>query len=449
MTSQEFNLDGIVGPTHNYAGLSFGNVASEKHQNRSSSPRQAALQGLEKMMFVAQLGIGQYVLPPLLRPNFNFLRNIGFYGTDGEIIDQVHRQNPLLLATVYSASNMWTANAATVSPSADAIDRKLHLSTANLTSKLHRSIEAASTHRLLQFLFADPTHFTVHDPLPGTAAMSDEGAANHTRITDYHGNPGFELFVYGSQCLNRQRIMPTKYPSRQTLESAKAIARRHQLKPDESLFFQQNPEAIDAGVFHNDVICVGNEDVLLCHEKAFLEQPQKLAELQALFQHRYDRPMHIIEFKEQEIKLPTAVSTYLFNSQLLTRPDGKMTLLSPQEVETNQESFACTQRLLESANPVDQVVFMDLRESMKNGGGPACLRLRVVMNESEQNAIHPGCRLTPHLYQQLKEWIQTHYRESLSADDLRDPYLIEETRNTLQKLCGILDLPQEVLMIQD
>ena len=182
MTSQEFNFDGIVGPTHNYAGLSFGNVASEKYQNRFSSPRQAALQGLEKMMFVAQLGIGQYVLPPLLRPNFNFLRKIGFYGTDGEIIDQAHRQNPLLLATVYSASNMWTANAATVSPSADAIDRKLHLSTANLTSKLHRSIEAASTHRLLQCLFADPTHFTVHEPLPGMAAMSDEGGEERKEV---------------------------------------------------------------------------------------------------------------------------------------------------------------------------------------------------------------------------------------------------------------------------
>ena len=397
-------------------------------------------------MLVASWGIGQYVLPPLLRPNLNFLRQIGFYGTDGQVIDQAHRQNPLLLATVYSASNMWTANAATVTPSVDAVDHKLHVTTANLNSNLHRSIEATSTNRVLQFLFSDSSQFDVHDPLPGAAAMSDEGAANHTRITDRHGNPGLELFVYGSQWLNSQAPRPTKYPSRQTLESARAIARRHQLKPDDSLFFQQNPEAIDAGVFHNDVISVGNEDVFLCHEKAFLEQPQKLAELQALFQHRYDRPMHIIEFKEQEIKLPTAVSTYLFNSQLLTRPDGKMTLLSPQEVETNQESFTCTQRLLESANPVDQVVFMDLRESMNNGGGPACLRLRVVMNESEQNAVHSGCRLTPTLYRQLKEWIQTYYRESLSVDDLRDPQLIEETRNTLQQLCGILDLPHSVLI---
>lgn len=445
MTTREFNFDGMVGPTHNYAGLSFGNVASQEHQNLPSSPRQAALQGLDKMKLVADLGIEQCVLPPLLRPDLNFLRQIGFSGTDAQLIDQAHRRNPLLLAAAYSASNMWTANAATVTPSADSDDSRLHLTPANLSSNLHRSIEVASTTRVLKFVFAD-SRFAVHDPLLGTRAMADEGAANHTRIVDQHGNPGLELFIYGSQWLNRKSRRPKKYPARQTLESAKAIARVHGLTDQATMFIQQNPEAIDAGVFHNDVISVGNENVLLCHEKAFVRQPQELDRLEQLFQQRYGQPVQIIEFKQSEINLETAVSSYLFNSQLLTRPNGQMTFLCPDDVKNHPSSLACTQRLIQSDTPIDEVVFLNLRQSMNNGGGPACLRLRIVMNDEEQMAFHQGCRLTDPLYEKLRNWVNDRYRDTLSVDDLRDPKLILETRETIEQLCSILDLPSPLLI---
>ncbi|MEE2825437.1 MAG: N-succinylarginine dihydrolase [Planctomycetota bacterium] len=446
MTAREFNFDGIVGPTHNYAGLSFGNVASEQHQNRVSSPRQAALQGLEKMKRVADRGVEQCVLPPLLRPDLQFLRSLGFTGTNEQLVDQAYRRNPALLAAAYSASNMWTANAATVTPSADSGDGRLHLTPANLSSNLHRSIEPASTTRVLRSLFADTDKFMVHDPLAGTAALSDEGAANHTRLVDQHGNRGLELFVYGCQWLNHESRRPRKYPARQTLESVQAIARHHGLAERDTLFIQQDPSAIDAGVFHNDVISVGNENVLICHEQAFLEQSERLAELKGRYQERYGQPLHVIEFRESDLSLPDAVSSYLFNSQLLTRPDGKMTFLCPEAVRANRSALACTEKLLEAENPVDEILFMNLKQSMNNGGGPACLRLRITMNPQEELAFHQGVRWSETLHEKLRLWINNRYRDRLSSDDLRDPDLITETRETIEQLCDLLDLPRQVLI---
>ena len=194
MAALEFNFDGLIGPTHNYAGLSYGNLASTSHQSQPSNPRAAALQGLNKMKFLADLGIGQCVLPPLRRPRFEFLRNLGFTGTDKQLIDKAYRANPALLASCYSASNMWTANAATVSPSADCQDGKLHLTPANLSSTLHRSIEFPSTTRNLRAIFADQEKFVVHTPLPSQDALSDEGAAKHTRICAEQGEAGIEIF---------------------------------------------------------------------------------------------------------------------------------------------------------------------------------------------------------------------------------------------------------------
>ena len=444
--TREFNFDGIVGPTHNYSGLSYGNVASTKHGSQTSSPRAAALQGLAKMKFVRDLGIGQCVLPPLLRPNLNFLRELGFGGSDAQVIESAFKQDPVLVSASYSASSMWTANAAMVSPAADCENGLLNLTPANLVSNLHRSIEPYSTQKVLKAIFNDGQHFAVHDPVRPTMALADEGAANHTRLAPSHGQPGIEVFVYGQHFLNSSKPRPRKYPARQTLESCQAIARRHGLTPERSVFIQQSPDAIDAGVFHNDVISVGNQNVLLCHESAFVDQPAALDEIRSRFHEACGNDLIVIEFSRDEIGLPDAVSSYLFNSQLLTRPDGKMTLVCPTECESNTSAKSCTERLLSENNPIDQVSFLDLRQSMNNGGGPACLRLRVVMNEAEQSAMHQGVVLTDTLYGELVDWVGQHYRESLANDDLRDPNLIEETRNAATALESILKLPAGTLV---
>ena len=446
MSTSEFNFDGLIGPTHNYAGLSFGNVASETHRNQPSSPRAAALQGLAKMKYVADLGISQCVLPPLRRPRFEFLRELGFSGTDRQLIEKAFATDPVLLATCYSASNMWSANAATVSPSVDCHDGRLHVTTANLSSTMHRAIEHHSTLRNLRAIFKDDRRFIVHSALPSQLALADEGAANHVRICPNHSQAGLELFVFGADKTGIPANLPEKFPARQTRLASEAVARRHQLAIDRVGFIQQNPAAIDAGVFHNDVISVGNENVLLCHELAFVDQRAQLQAIAALFEREFGSPFYVIELSSDEISIADAVASYLFNSQLLTRPDGGMTLICPIECQEIPVAQRCTERIVNGDNPIDQVAFLDLRQSMNNGGGPACLRLRVVLDEAQQSAIHQGVVFTDRLYENLTDWVNANYRDQLLPEDLRDPQLVEESLRAIERLASILDLSANVLL---
>ena len=444
MAVREVNFDGIVGPTHNYAGLSFGNLASTLHEKKVSSPRRAALQGLEKMKFVSELGVPQGVLPPLRRPHIGFLKQLGFRGSVAEIIQFVGETDPRLLAASYSSSNMWTANAATVSPSSDCADGRLHLTPANLASGLHRSIETSDTLAVLRAIFHDSTKFAVHDPLPCNFAMSDEGAANHTRLCDGYGSPGIEVFVFGRSELDKSCPAPVRFPARQTLEASRAIARVHQLKPQSTFFIQQNPAAIDAGVFHNDVVSVGNGNFLMYHETAFLGGELAVADLCQSIGRLQGWELSSMGFSEQDLPLKEAVSSYLFNSQLISRESGDMTLVCPLEVKQVQNAFRCTQRILDADNPVTAVEFLDLRQSMNNGGGPACLRLRVVMTEEELASVHPGVLFSDTLYARLRDWVNRNYRDELSPDDLHDPVLVGEVDTAFNELQAILELPPSV-----
>jgi len=448
-SAREYNFDGIVGPSHNYAGLSWGNVASAKNRNATSSPRNAALEGIAKMSRVAGMGVSQAVLPPLCRPNLRLLRQLGFSGTVTEVLNRVASSDPVLLAIAWSASSMWTANAATVSPAADCADGKTHFTPANLGSLLHRSAETTSTTAILRAIFADGKYFQVHDPLPCSMALTDEGAANHTRLCQSFGEPGIEIFVSGRSALDASAAAPKKFPGRQTIEASQAVARNHQLNLSEgTVFLQQNPDVIDNGVFHNDVISVGNRNLLLVHENAFLNQPRRIGELQDLWSRRFPVPLFVETILGKELSVQDAVSSYLFNSQLLCRNDGGMTLLCPAECRELPSALEVTQRLVAGDSPVDQVAFMDLRQSMRNGGGPACLRLRVVLDEQARNAAHPGVFWNAGLEQQLVAWVEKHYRESLHPDDLRDPALVDETFLAMESLADILDLPRDLLCDQ-
>lgn len=443
MPAEEINFDGIVGPTHNYSGLAVGNLASAKHRRQVSSPRQAALQGLEKMKYVHDLGVGQAVLPPLRRPDLKFLNQLGFKGAKAQVIDRAWQANPVLLSACYSASSMWTANAATVSPSADCRDGKLHITPANLSSGLHRSIEHPNTTAVLRAIFANEDHFQVHDALPSGHALSDEGAANHTRLCNTYAERGLETFVFGRSALDKSVAAPGRFPARQTLEASQAVVRNHELESENAILIQQTPVAIDAGVFHNDVISVGNRNFLMFHEQAFVDSDATIAGLQKAAA-KLGWELQTICFSESELSLNDAVNSYLFNSQLLSRPDGGMTLLCPLNVKEIEASRICAERLLSEDNPVDHVEFMDLRQSMNNGGGPACLRLRVVVTESERAAMHQGVLFDNSLYSQLKDWVNKHYRKELAPDDLRDPKLVDEVDAAFVELSTILDLPPGV-----
>lgn len=439
-TAREFNFDGLVGPSHNYAGLSFGNVASSSNVKSDSNPKLAALQGLAKMRALAARGFAQAVLPPQVRPNFRLLRSIGFSGTDAQVLARAHKEAPVILACAYSASPMWTANAATVSPSADTADGRTHFTAANLNNKLHRAYEHTQSARTLRALFGNEQHFAVHDALPSTPAFGDEGAANHTRLCASHGAAAVELFVYGRVEFDVAAAAPTRFPARQTLEASQAIARLHGLHDKRTVYVQQDPAVIDQGVFHNDVIAVGNGNVLFYHQQAFLNEAAAITSLQQAMAEA-GAQLQPIRVDSADVSVADAVSSYLFNSQLLTKADGKMALVVPQECQENQAVARYLQGLVASGGPIDELISFDLRQSMRNGGGPACLRLRVALTDAEAAAMHQGVIMTESLYGQLVAWVEQHYRDRLSPDDLADPMLAIEIQTAMEALTKILGLP--------
>jgi succinylarginine dihydrolase len=439
-TAREYNFDGLVGPSHNYAGLSFGNVASFSNVKSASNPKQAALQGLAKMRALAARGFAQALLPPHARPDFRLLRRIGFTGTDADVLARAYREAPVILACAYSASPMWTANAATVSPSADSFDGRAHFTAANLNNKLHRADEHSQSTRTLRALFGDERHFAVHDALPSTPAFGDEGAANHTRLAAGHGGKGVQLFVYGRVEFDPSAPAPKRYPARQTLEASQAIARLHGLDASRTVFASQNPDVIDQGVFHNDVIAVGNGNVLFYHEQAFADEAAVLNKLRAAMDS-VGAQLAPVRVDTRAVPVADAVTSYLFNSQLLTKPDGAMALVIPHECRENPAVSRYLEQLVASDGPVDELTEFDLRQSMRNGGGPACLRLRVALTEAEAQAMHQGVIITEVLYAQLVDWVETHYRDRLEPKDLADPQLAIECALALEDLMRILGLP--------
>ena len=433
----EFNFDGIPGPTHNYSGLATGNVASEHNAGLIANPRQAALQGLAKMRALAAGGFPQAVLPPHERPFLPALRALGFAGADAAILQRAAREAPALLAACSSAAAMWVANAATVSPSPDTADGRVHFTPANLVSHFHRSLEAPTTTAILRAIFSDAGHFAVHDALPNAPQLGDEGAANHTRFRVDATAPGVEFFVYGkhgSFANTGGGIAPSRFPARQTHEAFAAIARRHGLAPERTVFAQQNPVAIDAGVFHNDVIAVGHGTVLFCHERAYIDQNAVLAELAA----RVGPAFTPVVVRDHDVSLDDAVSTYLFNSQLLARPDGRMLLVAPSDCRENTRVDTYLNALVASGGPIAEVLTFDLKQSMKNGGGPACLRLRVALTEAERAAVRANVFLDDALATALEAWIRDNYRDRLAPADLADPLLLDESRRALDELSQML-----------
>lgn len=426
----EVNFDGLIGPTHHYGGLSPGNVASESHRLQKSYPRRAARQGLDKMQRLMDLGLKQGILPPHPRPDWGFLRQQGLTGTHEQILQQA-RARLDLLSIASSASAMWAANAATVSPAVDTADGRVHFTPANLISTPHRQLEPAFTTRLLRRIFHDESRFVVHEPLPTEANWADEGAANHSRLCTTHAAAGVELFVFGR---DHEHPLPQRFPARQTRAASERIAAQHQLDPERVVFARQNPAAIDAGVFHNDVIAVANEQLLLVHERAFAEQATVLDELRAKFP-----ALRLCEIPEALLSLDEAIGSYLFNSQLLTLPQGTL-LLCPEECAVQPAAQRALALIRQQLPEISQVQFVDVRQSMENGGGPACLRLRVVLSEADLQLIPESFILTDARYRQLAAWIDRHYREELTLADLADPKLPLEVAAALAELTEILEL---------
>jgi succinylarginine dihydrolase len=432
---REFQFDGLVGPTHNYAGLSPGNLASAKHEGQASNPRSAARQGLAKMLLVRNLGVPQAVLPPHDRPSLATLRRLGFHGSDQEMIAAAGAGDGLLLRMCSSASAMWAANAATVAPSSDTSDGSVHFVPANLQQMFHRAIEANTTTRILRALFSSPEHFVVHDPLPGGGQLADEGAANHIRLETSRGTA--HVFAWGRAAFESDAIArPRLHPARQTHEASLALVRALRIDASRALLPQQHPDGIDAGAFHTDVLGVGNANFLMLHELAFVDTGALCRELERLL----GSALYIVRATQAELPVANAIASYPFNSQVLTVQGGTMAIVAPEDTRRDSHASAFLERVVTSGGPVRSLHYVDVRQSMQNGGGPACLRLRVPLTEPEANALRGRVVLDNALYDELGAWIDRSYRDRLVPADLADPLLAREGMQALDELTEILGL---------
>ncbi len=409
----EINFDGIIGPTHNYAGLSRGNIASASHAGDVSQPRAAALQGIEKMRHNLALGLPQGFLVPLDRPDAAWLETLG---------TSLEAAEPHLRAQAWSASSMWAANAATVSPAPDSADGKCHLTVANLVTMPHRSHEWQGTLAQLRIAFADPA-FAVHGPVP--APFGDEGAANHMRLCAGHGAPGVEIFVYG--------VGGGRFPARQHLDASKAVARRHRLAPERTLFIRQSDLAIQGGAFHNDVVAVANEHVLFTHQSAFHDRDAAHAEVRAAFPE-----VEIVEVPATAVSLADAVKSYLFNAQLVSLPEGGgMGLVLPTEAKETPGVWSWLQAMIAGNGPIRQLFPVDVRQSMANGGGPACLRLRVVADPAR---VDPRFLADEAKLDRIAAVVEKYWPEAIAPDDLASAALLADVRKARSALLDALEL---------
>jgi succinylarginine dihydrolase len=404
---REINFDGIIGPSHNYAGLSLGNIASTTNRGLVSHPKAAALQGLAKMRHNLSLGLDQGIFLPHPRPDREWLAALG---------SSVEDAPESLRPAAFSASAMWAANAATVSPAPDTADGRTHLTAANLATMAHRSHEWPATLAQLRLAFANQGHFAVHEPVPAT--FGDEGAANHMRIAASHDSPGVEIFVYG--------MRGGAFPARQHIEASRAVARIHRLDPGRTLFAAQSEEAIAAGAFHNDVVAVANENVLFAHEKAFADRPGFYAELRRLVPE-----VEIVEVPERAVSLADAIRSYLFNAQLVTLPDGSQALILPEEARDTPNVWAWLEELVAGNGPIRRLFVVDVRQSMANGGGPACLRLRIVADPAR---IDPRFLVDDAKLDRIAAVIEAQWPDRIAPQDLANPELwprLEEARHAL------------------
>jgi succinylarginine dihydrolase len=415
MPRVEINFDGLIGPSHNYAGLSPGNLAATRNSGAVSQPRAAALQGIAKMRANLALGLTQGILLPHARPDHRWLESLATTYADAA---------PHLQAQALSASSMWAANAATVSPAPDTIDGRCHLTVANLVTMPHRSHEWPSTLAQLRLAFANDA-FQVHGPVP--APFGDEGAANHMRLCPEHDAPGVEVFVYG--------VSGGPFPARQHREASEAVARRHGLDPAHTLFVQQSEEAIAAGAFHNDVVAVANGRVLFAHEQAFADKQSFYADLRRLMPE-----VEIVEVPASAVSLADAISSYLFNAQLVTLPSGETALILPTEARDTPNVWAWLQAHVAGNGPIRHLEVVDVRQSMANGGGPACLRLRVVADPA---TVDPRFLVDDAKLDRIAALVEVHWPETIAQDEIGDPALIariEAARAALFDLLGTVEL---------
>ncbi|MGZ8363470.1 MAG: N-succinylarginine dihydrolase, partial [Caulobacteraceae bacterium] len=253
--------------------------------------------------------------------------------------------------------------------------------------------------------------------------FSDEGAANHMRLSKSHADRGLNVFVVGEDKGGR-------FPARQTVRASQAVARLGGLTSETAVFTPQSDEAIQAGAFHNDVVAVANETLLLAHPQAFEDK--------AALYERLARVTGFTVFETEGVTLGDAVKTYLFNSQLITLPGGGMGVVLPAEARASEPVWREVERM-RALGLIAEAVVVDVRESMRNGGGPACLRLRVPVSDEAVAAIDQRFLLDEAKWDALGRVVEANWPEALAPADLTNPGLWAQAREAMRALNETVD----------
>ncbi|RAP29346.1 succinylarginine dihydrolase [Candidatus Marinamargulisbacteria bacterium SCGC AG-414-C22] len=424
---QQCFFDAVIGPTYHFGGLSFGNTHSMSHQQQRSYPKKTALEGLHKMQRVSQLGFKQYVLPPQPRQFLSLLKAFGLVGDSTTEIQQFYHDYPKQFSAIFSASAAWVANAFIATPSCDTASQRVHITPANLVSNDHRKLELCYTTQQLQQLFLDSDFFKVNQAVK--QSCPDEGAANMIRLGTL--TQGFYLFVYN---VSQQDPCHTRFPGRQSKEALSFIVKKHGINADRVCYLQQSFRAVDAGVFHNDVIAFGDQDVLVVHEHAYEDQSRMLGMLQDYYNRFYEKPLTIVEIAEKDLSLATAVTTYFFNSQFVKCPNDSYVLICPDTCKEDASIQRVITLLSAQLQAPLQVTYVSVSESLQNGGGPACLRGFVALTDSERHAMNSVYEFTPQCAEKLISFVQSHYPTTLDCADLCDVGMIQECQDIVNQL---------------
>ncbi|MBL4694133.1 N-succinylarginine dihydrolase [Candidatus Gracilibacteria bacterium] len=436
---KEHDFNGIPSTTHGYAALAPGNRASMDSSGDTSHPRAAAQQSLDLIEHLMDQGSEPAIIPPHERPRISSLKALGFSGSDSEVLEQAYKENPQLVARVSSSAAMWTANAATVAPSCDTTDGRLQVVPANLHCHPHRNLEADMSEIIFRKIFealVESDGAVIHDPVPSHDQTGDEGAANHMRFAARHGDQGLHVFVHGKNHSYPAAAKPHIHPARQDFAASKALVRKLKLSPENVIHVQQNPVAIDTGIFHNDVIGVNNLGAFMVHEIAYEQHDRAINAIRKEFQGQ----LHLLVARD--LSLEDAVNTYIFNSRIVLLPNGKMQLLASEHCQANPRVMAYINKIVSDPNnPITEVKFFDLTQSMENGGGPACLRLRMVLSQEEKAAMNGRMFVDQTMLGELRSWVDRNYREDLTPAELADPQLLNESRTALDELTQIMELP--------
>ncbi|MEM7558560.1 MAG: N-succinylarginine dihydrolase, partial [Planctomycetota bacterium] len=169
--------------------------------------------------------------------------------------------------------------------------------------------------------------------------------------------------------------------------------------------------------------------------------------------HFASQPLCRIEVSQAELPMEEAVASYFFNSQLLSPSqlegseglddfryeDSGMVLVCPGQCLEIDSARQLIERLIaDPGNPISAVHYVTLAESMANGGGPACLRLRVSLCEEELAQVDSRFRVTPESLDKLRSVIEREYPDRLVGSDFLNADCRQQIRKATECLRSAL-----------